>query len=85
MTTNKKTIYRKDIISGEVFPRDELLRLVYIDGHIEFDTDLSKPGRGAYIKKDEGSLEALKNGKLLSRAFKVKVKEEDIKSLYEGK
>lgn len=85
MTTNKKPIYRKDIISGEVFPRDELLRLAYVDGHIEFDTDLDKHGRGAYIKKDEASLEALRNGKLLSRAFKTKVKEEEVKSLYEGK
>ncbi len=83
MTINKKTVYRKDLISGKVYPRNELLRLVKIDNEILIDRDYSSKGRGAYIKIDGADLSALENGKLLSRAFKEEVKKEAIASLLE--
>ena len=83
MTTNKKTSYRKDLISGESYPKDELLRLVKIADEIHIDPTHSKKGRGAYIKLDGADLSAIKSGKLLARAFKGEIKSDAIASLLE--
>ena len=80
---SKKEIIRKDIVTGESFPRHELLRLVKTPAGIELDPSGSKKGRGAYIKADEASLAKLSNGRLLSRAFHTQVSEKEATALVE--
>lgn len=80
---SKQEIIRKDIVTGNCYPRHELLRLVKTANGIETDPSMSKKGRGAYIKADEVSLEKLLNGKLLSKAFHTKVSEKEASALVE--
>ena len=67
---------RKCILSGEVRPREELIRLALSpDGEIHPDVRAKAPGRGAWISSDGDKFTAsmadnkLKNG--LARAFKT--------------
>ncbi len=84
MTTNKKTIYRKDIISGGIFPRDELLRIVCLDGGIHIDRYHKAKGRGAYIKIDEANISKTAIClKAINRALRQTFSLEDIASLQE--
>lgn len=66
---NKKIIYRKDIISGNLFPRNEMIRLVKKGNEIVIDTSCSLSGRGVYIRCEAGNVPKIKNGKLLNKAF----------------
>ncbi|MEM1052624.1 MAG: DUF448 domain-containing protein [Pseudomonadota bacterium] len=66
---------RKCVLSGETFPREELIRLaVSPDGEVLPDPLAKAPGRGAWIAPDRAALEtAMSEGhlkKALLRAFK---------------
>ncbi len=80
---NKKISYRKDIISGKAFPKDDLLRLIKIDGKIIIDASQNKLGRGVYLKYSETNIDALKNGKILNKAFHCSIEANEINSLLE--
>jgi uncharacterized protein len=71
----KSCAERKCVLSGEVHPREELIRLaVSPDGEVLPDPHAKAPGRGAWIAPDRGALEAaMADGhlkKALMRAFK---------------
>ena len=66
---------RRCVLSGETFPREELIRLaISPDGYVLPDPQAKAPGRGAWIAPDRGALEtAMSDGhlkKALLRAFK---------------
>ena len=66
---------RRCILSGETFPREELIRLAIApDGSVHPDVAAKAPGRGAWITPDRAALEkAMADGHLrrgLMRAFK---------------
>jgi predicted RNA-binding protein YlxR (DUF448 family) len=74
----RKVPYRRDIASGESFPKSELLRIARKDGRLVYDRDLSLGGRGYYVKPDNiASLDA----RALSRATRSRVSEEEAESL----
>ena len=79
----KRCNSRKDIISGKSFPKNELLRLILIDGQFIFDKDSSLQGRGYYIHKDLEAIQALKSQKLLKR-FKARIADEEINKMKEA-
>jgi uncharacterized protein len=66
---------RRCVLSGETFPREELIRLaISPDGDVLPDPQAKAPGRGAWIAPDRAALEtAVSDGhlkKALLRAFK---------------
>lgn len=71
----RPSAFRRCVLCGESFPRDELIRLaVSPDGEVLPDAQAKAPGRGAWIAPDRAALEtALRDGhlkKALLRAFK---------------
>ena len=73
----KKTPLRKDLVSKEMLPKEDLLRIALTkDGTIYIDLKGKGEGRGAYIKKDLASVEILIKKKLLEKAFNTKIPEE---------
>lgn len=57
----KKIPLRTCVVSGEQFPKRDLLRIVKTkEGEIKVDETGKMNGRGAYIKKDLGILEQAK-------------------------
>lgn len=72
----KKVPLRKDLLTQERLPKDELLRIVFQkNGTFAVDLTGKMEGRGAYIRKDTSSLNELKKKHLLDKAFKTKVDE----------
>lgn len=53
MTMENKVSIRTDVISRQPFAKDELLRLVKIDGYLYPDLDQNRLGRGIYLIKDK--------------------------------
>jgi predicted RNA-binding protein YlxR (DUF448 family) len=54
--------------------KDELIRLVYIEGRgVVMDVGQKMPGRGAYLCNDDGCLRRGLDAKALSNAFKRRV------------
>ncbi len=83
MTKNKREIIRKDILTGEIFPRHSLIRLVKKEDKIMIDSSFSMGGRGVYVKIDEVGKKKLKDGKALSKAFRTFVSPATIETLLE--
>ncbi|MBR7552929.1 RNase P modulator RnpM [Allobacillus sp. GCM10007491] len=65
MNKRKKPL-RKCVVTNEMFPKEELIRVVRNkEGEVFVDETGKKNGRGAYIKKDREVIEkAMKNGQL---------------------
>ena len=65
---------RRCIVSGESFPKKELLRIVKTpEGDIRVDLTGKMNGKGAYIKKDCDILNLLKEKNILEKTFQTKV------------
>ncbi|HEY4399794.1 MAG TPA: YlxR family protein [Lactobacillaceae bacterium] len=70
----RKIPMRKDIVTGEMFPKKELVRVVKSkEGEISIDPTGKKNGRGAYIGLDVTIAQAAKTKRTLDRAFEMKV------------
>ncbi len=84
----KKVPLRKDLASGEMFPKNELLRLVIDkEGNLSIDPTGKKNGRGAYIKNDLDALKVIVKKKSLEKAFKTQIPSsfyEEIKNYIKG-
>ena len=76
---------RRCVVSGQSFPKKELLRIVKTpDGKIVVDPTGKLNGKGAYIKKDADTLKSLIEKNILEKTFGIKVDEsiyEEIKNL----
>ncbi|QRG87474.1 MULTISPECIES: RNase P modulator RnpM [unclassified Bulleidia] len=72
----KKIPLRKCVVTGEQFPKKELLRIVRTPtGEIHVDLSGRANGHGAYLKKEVSIVELAKKNKALERAFKMKIDE----------
>ncbi len=73
----KKVPLRKCVVSNEMFPKKELLRITKNkDGIVSVDTTGRAHGRGAYLKKDEQVLDKAIKNKALERALETKISDE---------
>lgn len=70
----KKTPLRMCLGCKEMKPKKELIRVVRNnEGEINIDLVGKKPGRGAYICKNAGCLEAAIKAKRLEKAFETAI------------
>ncbi|AOM83145.1 RNase P modulator RnpM [Salisediminibacterium beveridgei] len=77
MTSKKKTPLRKCIVTQEMKPKKELIRVVRSpEGEIFVDPSSKKSGRGAYIANDRKVIEKARQSNLLARNLKAKVSDE---------
>ncbi|PYZ98050.1 RNA-binding protein [Alteribacter lacisalsi] len=75
--SRKKTPLRKCVVTNEMMPKKELIRVVRTpDGEVVYDPSGKKSGRGAYLSASKTVMEEAKRKKILSRHLKVDVKEE---------
>ncbi|WP_268913163.1 RNase P modulator RnpM [Lentilactobacillus sp. SPB1-3] len=70
----RKIPMRKDIVSGEMAPKKELVRIVRdADGTVSIDETGKKSGRGAYISIDVDRANQAKREHVFEKAFSVKI------------
>lgn len=80
MTRSKKQPLRKCVVTQEMVPKQQLIRVVRNkDGEVFVDDTGKRNGRGAYLKKDIEVIEQAKKQQVLNRHLKAKVDE----SIYE--
>lgn len=64
---------RKDIVTGEMMPKRQLIRVVKNkEGEVTLDPTGKKSGRGAYIAVDVEIAKRAKEEKTFEKAFHVK-------------
>ena len=65
---------RKDIVTGEMMPKRQLIRVVKKkEGEVTLDPTGKKSGRGAYIAVDVEIAKRAKEEKTFEKAFHVKL------------
>lgn len=70
----RKIPMRKDIVTGEMVPKQELVRVVKSpEGEVGLDTSGRVNGRGAYIKLDVETANQAKTKRTFDRAFSTKL------------
>lgn len=70
----RKIPLRKDIVTGEMFPKRELVRVVKNkQDEVSLDPTGKKPGRGAYIELDVKIAKQAKEERTFDKAFKIKI------------
>ncbi|MDM8259101.1 RNase P modulator RnpM [Limosilactobacillus vaginalis] len=70
----RKVPMRKDIITGEMMPKRQLIRVVKNkEGEVTLDPTGKKSGRGAYIAVDVEIAKRAKEEKTFEKAFHVKL------------
>jgi len=70
----KKIPLRKCVVTGEMFPKKELLRIVRTkEGEVFFDPTGKKSGRGAYVSKSEEVIQKARQKKTLEHHLQVKI------------
>ena len=79
---NKELPLRKCAACNKMFPKDQLFRVVRLDGVAEIDLSYKAQGRGAYICKNKECLAIAEKRKSLSRSLKMAVSPEVISNLY---
>ncbi|MBI5974909.1 RNase P modulator RnpM [Staphylococcus canis] len=68
----RKIPMRKCILSNEMKPKKEMIRVVQNkEGEISADATGKKPGRGAYVSKDIELIEKAQKEQKLEQFFKV--------------
>lgn len=80
----RKIPMRKDVVSGEMKPKKELVRIVRNkEGAVAIDPTGKMNGRGAYVSLEPADVKKAWKGHLLDRVLAVKVTEEFYQELYE--
>ncbi|WP_225047470.1 RNase P modulator RnpM [Lacticaseibacillus kribbianus] len=70
----RKIPLRKDLLSGEMFPKKSLVRIVRnADNSVAIDPTGKAQGRGAYVALDPDAVLAAKKKQVIDKAFAVKV------------
>ncbi|MGO1337753.1 MAG: RNase P modulator RnpM [Leuconostoc fallax] len=73
----RKIPMRKDVVTSEMFPKKDLVRVVKNkDGEISLDPTSKANGRGAYISLNVDNAKMAKSKKVLDKAFSMKVSDE---------
>ena len=79
----KKEIKRKCIATNEVKNRNELFRIVKTtNNEVKVDFTYKLNGRGAYIHKDEESIELARKSRVLDRALECQTTDELYDRMY---
>lgn len=74
MSQKRKIPQRKCIVTNEMKPKKEMMRIVRNkENEVFIDPTGKKNGRGAYISMDEMVIERAKEEKLLEKTFKVEI------------
>lgn len=73
----KKIPLRKCVITGEILPKKELIRIVKDNQGLIFIDPTSKAnGHGAYIKNDLQAIEKARKNHMLNKVFACEVKDD---------
>lgn len=81
----RKVPLRKCLVTNEMKPKKELIRIVRSpEGEVSVDPTGKKNGRGAYISNNEESFDLAKKRDILSRHLQVKVEPEIYDQLKEA-
>ncbi|KID42660.1 RNase P modulator RnpM [Fructilactobacillus fructivorans] len=68
----RKVPMRKDVVSGEMAPKRQLVRIVRDkEGNVSVDPTGKQSGRGAYVKIDVETAKKAKQDKILDQVFEV--------------
>ena len=74
MTKKRKIPQRKCIVTNELKPKKEMIRIVRNkEGEVFIDPTGKQNGRGAYISIDKEVLEEAEKNNVLEKVFKVKI------------
>ena len=72
----RKIPMRKDIVTGEMMPKRQLIRVVKNkENEVSLDPTGKKPGRGAYVAVDVDIAKRAKKEKTFEKAFHVQLDE----------
>ncbi|MFB4167457.1 RNase P modulator RnpM [Virgibacillus sp. JSM 102003] len=89
MAQKRKVPERKCIVTNEMKPKKDLIRIVRNkEGEVFVDPTGKKNGRGAYVSNDLSVIEKAEKAGILSRQLNTKIEPsiyEDLKQLVEGK
>lgn len=89
MVSKRKVPLRKCVVTNEMKPKEELLRVVRNkEGDVFVDPSGKKNGRGAYVSKDMSVIEKAEKTGVLNRQFKTKIDStifDELKQLVIGK
>ena len=70
----RKIPLRKSVVSNEMFPKKELVRVVRDkEGHVSLDPTSKANGRGAYIGLDRDIAAMAKKKRIFDKAFEMKI------------
>lgn len=73
----RKVPMRKDVVTGEMIPKKQLVRIVKNkEGQVSIDPTGKKAGRGAYIHLDVAIAKQAKAKQVFDKAFNIKVADE---------
>ncbi|MFC7320484.1 RNase P modulator RnpM [Halobacillus campisalis] len=77
MARSKKQPLRKCVVTQEMKPKKELIRVVRNkEGHVFVDTSGKQNGRGAYVSKSLGVINQAEQQQSLNRHLNAKVEKE---------
>ena len=80
----KKIPMRRCIVSNEMKPKKEMIRIVRTpEGGLEIDPSGKKNGRGAYVSLEPELVENAKKNKLFERQFETAVSDDFYQELYD--
>ncbi|MFS0782260.1 RNase P modulator RnpM [Bacillus sp. 1P06AnD] len=74
MSTRKKIPMRKCVVTGEMKPKKEMVRIVRSkEGDVSIDLTGKKSGRGAYVSLDREAILAAQKKDALARHLEAKI------------
>lgn len=77
MSKKRKIPLRKCVVSNEMKPKEEMIRIVRTkEGDVFVDPTGKKNGRGAYVSKDIALIEQAEKSGALNKQFETKVNPE---------
>jgi len=84
MKKQRKIPMRKSVVSGNMFPKKELLRIARDkEGNVSIDPTGKAPGRGAYIALDPEEVKLSQKKTILDRSLEAKLSDEFYAELLE--
>ncbi|GKQ42613.1 DNA-binding protein [Companilactobacillus sp. RD055328] len=84
MVKQRKVPMRKDLLTNEMFPKKQMVRIVKNkEGQIAIDPTGKMPGRGAYVGLDPQAVKKAKDKNTIEKAFQVAVAPEFYDELFD--
>ena len=84
MVKQKKVPMRKDLLTNEMFPKKQMVRIVKSkEGQVSIDPTGKMPGRGAYVGLDSDAVKKAKEKNTIEKAFQVSVSPEFYDELFD--